>query len=159
VTDFFAYDGAAEPPTQPATSALSAAARPVLADLADEDWEALIRFAARRRHASGAVVIEAGERGAALHFIAAGEVRLRAPGQPGVPEQRRGEGELIGMVGFLDGAPSPVQAVAVGEVELLRLDRTGFDRLAAWQPRIALMLLRDLGAQIAARLRALQPAD
>ncbi len=159
MSDFFSYQSPAEPPRGKAAPA--AAALPpqwVLQELSPDDWEHVLRFAARRRQAAGSIVVPLGEREPALHLIASGQVRLEAPGQA---PMLRGEGEAFGLLSFLDGAPSAVQAVVAGNgpAELLRLTPESLQQLAAWQPRLALALLRDVAALVAARLRALQPAD
>lgn len=158
MSDFFSYQ------SKPAASAPAAAAGPVhppqaiLSDLSGEDWEHVIRYAARRRLAAGAVLVQAGESDRALHFIASGQVALQAANQPAVV---RGEGEVFGVLSFLDGEPSAVTATVApgGSAEVLRITPEALQQLAAWQPRIAMQLLRDLGAHVAARLRRLQPAD
>lgn len=150
--DFFSY-GAPAPAAAPA-----AAAAPVrlLADLGDEDWEKFIGFTAQRRYPAGAAIVHAGDRGPALFLVASGTVRVMLPGAaPAI----RGEGEVVGLLSFLDGAPHAADVLAVGEVELLMLTPDALSQLAAWQPRIAVALLRDLGANAAARLRRLQPGD
>ena len=68
------------------------------------------------------------------------------------------------MLSFLDAATSAISAssttVAVGgPAELLMLTPDRLQQLAAWQPRIAMALLRDLGVHVGARLRRLQPWD
>ncbi len=159
MSDFFSYQTPAEPPR--GRSAPAATALPpqfVLQDLPAEDWEHVLRFAARQRHAAGARIVAQGAGPAALYLIASGQVRLQAPGQA---PQLRGEGEAFGLLSFLDGAPSAVEAVVAGPgpAELLRISPEALQQLAAWQPRLALALLRDVGALVAVRLRALQPAD
>lgn len=152
--DFFSYGAA---PATPAPAPLPATA-PVrlLADLGDEDWEKFIGFTAQRRYPAGATIVRAGERGPALFLVASGTVRVLLPGAaPAV----RGEGEVVGLLSFLDAAPHAADVVAAGEVELLMLTPDALTQLAAWQPRIAVALLRDLGAHAAARLRKLQPGD
>jgi CRP-like cAMP-binding protein len=146
--DFFSYQG----DTEPAPAAAIGAA------LSGEDWEHLIRFAARRSFAPGATVLKAGERDPALHFIASGQVELQGPGKTRV---LRGEGEVFGVMSFLDGAPSAVSVVVAGPgaAELLRLTPEALQQLAAWQPRLALALMREMGAHTASRLRRLMPAD
>jgi len=81
-------------------------------------------------------------------------------GAAGAPSLR-GEGEMVGLLSFLDGAASDVtvSVAGPGAAELLLLTPDALQRLAAWQPRIAIALLRDLGANVAARLRRLQPGD
>jgi len=153
MSDFFSYK-----PASAAEPAPAAEVQGILSDLSSEDWEQFIGFAARRRYPAGAVLVRAGESDRALCFIASGQVELRGQG-PGVTF--RTEGEVFGLLSFLDGAPSAVTASvsATAPAELLRLTPEALQQLSAWQPRIALALMRDLGALVAARLRRLQPGD
>lgn len=153
MSDFFSYG-------QP--QAERSAPRAILAELSGDDWEKFIGYAARRRYPAGAVVLEAGDTSRALCFIASGQVEVRAVGAPKKAKPAlRGEGEVFGMLSFLDAAPSDISATvaAAGPAELLMLTPDTLQQLAAWQPRIAMALLRDLGAHVAARLRRLQPGD
>lgn len=154
-SDFFSYDGADPPASEP-----SRPARTILGELSGDDWAKFITYAARRRYPAGAVVVSIGEPQRALCFIASG--RVEVVGDPvASPAYRlmRGEGEVFGLLSFLDGAPSGVAATVTpeGPAELLLLTPEALQQLSAWQPRIALTLLRDLGAHVAARLRRLQP--
>jgi CRP-like cAMP-binding protein len=148
---FFGYDAGPAAPPSPA------AARTLLADLSSDEWERFIAFAARRRYAPGTTVVEAGGREPALFIVAAGRVVVQGPDGTA----QRGEGEMFGVLSFLDGAPSDVSAVVAANApaELLMLSPDALQRLAAWKPRVALALLRDLGGHVAARLRRLQPGD
>lgn len=155
MTDFFSY-GAGAPP------AAAAAPQAILGELSGEDWEKFIGFAARRRYPAGAAIVAAGAAERALFFVASGQVEIRTAGAPRrARPQIRGEGDVFGILSFLDGAPSDIDAtVAEGApAELLLLSPEALLQLAAWQPRIAMALLRDLGAHVASRLRRLQPGD
>jgi CRP-like cAMP-binding protein len=155
MSDFFSYSPAGKTAeTAPAALPL----RALLADLSSQDWEQFIAYAARRRYPAGAVIVRAGDSDAALHFIASGQVDV-TPVEGA--STRRGEGEAFGLLSFLDGAPSGITASATadGPAELLRLTPDTLQQLAAWQPRIAMALLRDLGANLASRLRRLQSCD
>jgi CRP-like cAMP-binding protein len=153
MSDFFSYSGSGAP--EPAQAAVP---RAILGDLNGEDWEKFIAHTARRRHPAGAVIVRAGDRDAALCFVASGRVELSTAAGA---RSQRGEGEVFGLLSFLDGAPSDVtvRASTDAPVELLRITPENLQQLAAWQPRIAVLLLRDLGAHAAARLRLLQPGD
>lgn len=157
--DFFRYTAPSLASAQPATPP-AAPEGPVpirlLADLGDEDWEKFIGYTARRRYPAGAVVVPFGGPSPALFFVASGSVRVAVPG---AAPTLRGEGEVVGLLSFLDGAPHAAEVSAASEVELLMLTPEGLSQLAAWQPRIAMALMRDLGAHVAARLRRLQPGD
>lgn len=152
MSDFFSYQG--KPDTTPAAQAVPG----IGTDLDEQDWEHVIRFAARRRYPPGAVLVKAGDSDRALHFIASGQVELRGPGPA---RTVRSEGEVFGVLSFLDGEPSAVtaQVAASGPAELLRITPDALQQLSAWQPRVALALMRDMGAQVSARLRRVQPQD
>lgn len=153
MSDFFSYQGKAE-----AAPAAAAPLPGIGTGLDEQDWEHIIRFAARRRYPPGAVLVKAGDSDRALHFVASGQVELRGPG---AARSVRGEGDVFGVLSFLDGEPSAVTAVvaATGPAEVLRITPDALQQLSAWQPRIALALMRDMGAQVAARLRRVQPVD
>ena len=153
MSDFFSYQSqpAAAPPPSPEPQA-------ILSELSSEEWEQFIGFTARRRYPAGALLVREGETDRALCFIASGQLEWRtADGTL----NSRGEGEVFGLLSFLDGAPSAVTArvSAAGPAELLRLTPDALQQLSAWNPRIALALMRDMGAQVAARLRRVQPTD
>ena len=155
MSDFYSYQSPAAKAPAPAPSA---DAQAILADLSSEDWEQFIGFAARRRYPAGAVLVRAGETDRALCFIASGQIELRL--DSGVVAVRS-EGAVVGVMSFLDGAPSAatISVGAAAPAELLRLTPEALQQLSAWQPRIALALMRDLGSLVAARLRRLQPGD
>lgn len=175
--DFFQYGPTPSAPPAPAPARDTAeSGRTILAELTDEDWEKFIGFAARRRYPDGAVIFEIGQAAGALGFVASGKVEVAAgpagtadPGARPVaadaatggaprPEMRE-EGDVFGMLGFLDGAPGTMRVRARGSAEVLLLTREALLQLAAWQPRIAVALLRDVGAAVATRLRRVQGGD
>jgi CRP-like cAMP-binding protein len=160
--DFFQYGPApsAPPTAPPAREASPEGGRAILAELSDDDWEKFIGFAARRRYPDGAVICDVGQAFASLGLVASGTVEV-APGSPaaGAKPELREEGDVFGMLGFLDGAAATVRVRARGSAEVLLLTREALLQLAAWQPRIAVALLRDLGAAVAARLRRVQGGD
>jgi CRP-like cAMP-binding protein len=165
--DFFQYgpSPSAAPAATPMRDSAPEGGRAILGELSDEDWEKFIGFAARRRYPDGAVIFDVGQSFGALGFVASGIVEVAAAGTgavsaPGAskPELRE-EGDVFGMLGFLDGAPSTVRVRARGSAEVLLLTREALLQLAAWQPRIAVALLRDLGFAAATRLRRVQGGD
>ena len=161
--DFFQYGPAPSAPPAPApVRDAPEGARAILGELSDEDWEKFIGFAAQRRYPAGAVIFDVGQAFGALGFVASGAVEVATPPATGTATSRpevREEGDVFGMLGFLDGAPATVRVRARGTTEVLLLTREALLQLAAWQPRIAVALLRDLGAAVATRLRRVQGGD
>lgn len=162
--DFFQYGGPAPsaPPAPAPAREPAEGGRAILGELSDEDWEKFIGFAARRRYPDGAVIFEIGQASGSLGFVASGTVEVGAAattaGAAARPELRE-EGDVFGMLGFLDGAAATVRVRARGSAEVLLLTREALLQMAAWQPRIAVALLRDLGAAVATRLRRAQGGD
>lgn len=142
--DFFGYDGVEAP--QPVDFNKN-----ILKGLGEEDWDKVLSFGAHRRYPAGSAILKAGSREALLYFIVTGAVRLSASGLR--TDEILGEGNVFGLQSFLDGEPSAIEALADGPVELLLLGPEAFDQMAAWHPRIAIQLLRDVGADLASRLR------
>lgn len=153
--DFFSYQ---PQPPQPVPAAAAAPLPAIGAELGDEEWAHVLRHAARRRYPPGAVVLKAGETERALCLVAGGTLDIAGPG---TQRSTRAEGDVLGLLGFLDGQPSAVTATvsAAGPADVVRLTPEGLQQLAAWQPRIALALLRDMGQRLAVQLRRLQPGD
>jgi signal-transduction protein with cAMP-binding, CBS, and nucleotidyltransferase domain len=139
--NFFAYGGA------PADDA-SDRNKAILKSLEEDGWEKLVAFGAVRRYQPGATILTLGSSECALHFVMAGTVRVVAGDTTSM-----NEGNVFGLSAFLDGESSAIEAVAEGAVDLFLLSRPGFEQLAAWHPRIAVTLLRDLGAELSSRLR------
>ena len=153
MSNFFSYGSAAGDDADDGNTAA------IGSSLTGDEWDHVLRFAARRRFAPGAVLLKAGDSDRALSFVASGQVELRGPERKRVV--LRGEGETFGVLSFLDGAPSAVtvSVAGVAPAEVVRLTPEALQQLAAWQPLLAIRLWQEMGAQVASRLRRLQPAD
>ncbi len=150
--NFFRYDDAA------GDSAVESN-RAILGSLRDADCDQLISLAARRKYQAGAHIIKAQDTDRAIYFIVSGSVEIVAP-EPGALSSKLAtlsEGGVFGIVSFLDGAPRGSNVIAKGPVEVLMVSKDIFEQLAAWQPRIAIALLSDIGANVAMRLRKHEP--
>lgn len=129
--------------------------RTLFARFHDGDWETLASFGAIRRYPAGATVFTADASEASLYFLGAGTVELLAavPGAVTGGRTELGPGSVFGLLGFLDSRPRGISAVALTDIETIMLERAMFDRLSAWHPRIALVILQDVAEAVAVRLR------
>lgn len=90
-----------------------------------------------------------------MFFLTTGTLKLQAS-NPGAFESASvelGPGSVFGLLSFLDGKPRGARAVAQTSIETIMLEKAMFERLAAWHPRIALVILQDLAETAALRLR------
>jgi CRP-like cAMP-binding protein len=141
--EFFGYDNATPP------SSLAAPTAATLASFAPEDWEALRAYAAERRFPPGATVLAPGDPQPTLFIVQEGSVTLS-----GSPPAEIPAGGLFGISSFLDSQPATLTARTAAGANILLLTREALTRLAAWQPRPAILLLTELGAHLAQHLRA-----
>ena len=116
------------------------------------DWAKVFTHAEPLRVGAGLAVLQAGEEDRGLYLITEGTLGVRLP---------RGETSfktidapaVVGELAFFDGLPRSATLVAETDVEAVRLDPEGFDRLAADDPDLARTLLLDLARILALRLR------
>lgn len=114
--------------------------RPVSADALQQ----LAALGRRRFFAPGDVLMRQGEPSAAMYVIAAGKVRvershrdLKGP----VVLAHLGDGEVVGEMGVLDGAPRSATVVAESHVETMELDAIALSDAMRQHPQIAAALL------------------
>jgi CRP-like cAMP-binding protein len=124
-------------------AAATATTRPELLPSASEsDWDRLLSYCSTLRFRSGETVLDTGRPDRALYILADG--RLDHATAPAV----------IGEAEFFTGLPRTHAYRAETDGELLRLNFTDFEALAAREPRIARDLLLDLGRLLALKLRS-----
>jgi CRP/FNR family transcriptional regulator, cyclic AMP receptor protein len=116
------------------------------------DWAKVFAHAEPLRVAAGLAVLQAGEEDRGLYLITEGTLGVKLP---------RGETAfktieapaVVGELAFFDGLPRSATLVAETDVEAVRIDPAGFERLAASEPELARALLVDLARILALRLR------
>lgn len=115
--------------------------------LGPDDRERLAEAIDLRRLAAGEVLFQAGAPGESLYIVRGGEVELYVKdhaGQKIVLTIAR-EGEIFGELALLDRGPRTATAIALGEAELLELDREDLLLLFQKTPAAALRLLAGMG--------------
>jgi CRP/FNR family transcriptional regulator, cyclic AMP receptor protein len=96
--------------------------------------------------------VQAGEDDRALYLLTEGTVGVRLPRDESAFKTIDAP-SVVGELAFFDGRPRSATLDAVTDVEVVRLDETGFERLAAAEPDLAHAMLRDLARILALRLR------
>lgn len=115
--------------------------------LGHEDRERLAEAVDLRRLAAGDVLFHAGVPGESLYIVRSGEIELFVKdnaGQKIVLTIAR-EGQIFGELALLDRGPRTATAVALGDTQLLELDRDDLLMLFQKTPAAALRLLAGMG--------------
>jgi CRP-like cAMP-binding protein len=116
------------------------------------DWATVFSHAEVRRVAAGLALVQAGEDDRALYLLTEGTVGVRLPRDESAFKTIDAP-SVVGELAFFDGRPRSATLDAVTDVEVVRLDEAGFERLAAAEPDLAHIMLRDLARILALRLR------
>ncbi len=100
-----------------------------LRELDKEEKAALAEKIDLLRYSSGQTVFNYGDPGHALYSVRSGEVEIYVKNDQGekIVLETSQPGDIFGEVALLDGGPRTAWVSALGEVELLRLDRAHFE--------------------------------
>lgn len=115
--------------------------------LGPDDRERLAEAVDLRRLAGGETLFQAGTPGESLYIVRSGEIELFVKdnaGQKIVLTIARA-GEIFGELALLDRGPRTATAIALGDTELLELDREDLLLLFQKTPAAALRLLAGMG--------------
>jgi CRP-like cAMP-binding protein len=116
---------------------------PFLSELAREPFLAVLRSLAVLRLEDGALVTRQGEPGEALYLVASGEVRVSVSDGEGAREVAHlHESTLFGEMALVTGQPRSASVAAVGEADVLEVNRAALGRLTAQLPVIREVLDR-----------------
>jgi len=116
------------------------------------DWAKVFAHARPVRVGAGLAVLQAGEEDRGLYLITEGTLGVRLPrGERAFKEIEAPA--VVGELAFFDGLPRSATLEATTDVEAVRLDPAGLDRLAEEEPELARAVLLDLARILALRLR------
>jgi uncharacterized membrane protein len=115
--------------------------------LTADDRASLAEAIDLRSLAAGDTLFKAGEPGEALYVVRSGEVELFIKDTAGqrIALAIAGAGEMFGELALLDSGPRTATAIALGDAELLELDRDDLLLLFQRSPAAALRLLAAMG--------------
>ena len=121
-------------------------------DATASDWATVFSHAEVRHVGAGLALVQAGEQDRALYLLTEGTVGVRLP-RDETAFKTIDAPSVLGELAFFDGRPRSATLDAVTDVEVVRLDVEGFERLHEHAPELALTMLRDLARILAERLR------
>jgi CRP-like cAMP-binding protein len=94
----------------------------------------------------GTFLIEEGQKDDAIHVLTRGrlEVLTRAGGGTWVTLHLLKEGDMVGEMGFIDGVEHSASLRALGNCDLIRLDRDSFEGLIKKDPELVYQVMRSI---------------
>ena len=119
---------------------------PLGGELSDEQCGLLASVATACAIGDGGFLIEEGQKDDALHVLINGhmEVVTQTGGGDWVSLQILREGDMIGEMGFIDGVEHSASLRAMGNCELISLDRASFEGLLQQDPDLVYKVMRAI---------------
>jgi CRP-like cAMP-binding protein len=122
-------------------------------DLSDENFDQILQYLTQKTYAADKTIIEVGKEGDSLYIIEQGKVRVYIT-LPGKEEKiilsTLTRGDYFGEMALLTGEPRSANVETISRVELLRLDKAGFEKLLELNPAI----VRSLSNMLSQRLKS-----
>jgi CRP-like cAMP-binding protein len=119
---------------------------PLGGELSAEQCELLAEVTTACAIKDGSFLIEEGHKDDALHVLVNGhmEAVTQTGGGAWVSLQILREGDMIGEMGFIDGVEHSASLRAMGNCELIRLDRASFEALLQKDPDLVYKVMRAI---------------
>jgi sigma-B regulation protein RsbU (phosphoserine phosphatase) len=112
-------------------------------------FERLAEIAVERTFHPGQVIIEEGSTGREIYLVAEGLVEVvRGEGDEAIVLAQRGAGELLGEMGFIEGAPRFATVRAVEPTRMYEFSEQALADVLAEKPMLLYRLVRALSARL-----------
>jgi CRP-like cAMP-binding protein len=126
-------------------------------ELTDEQCEKLARITTACGIKDGEFIIEEGQKDNAIHVLVDGnmEAVTRSSGGGWVTLQILRAGDMVGELGFIDGVEHSASLRALGNCELIRLERDSFEELVETEPELTYKVMRAIVREVHRILRSM----
>ncbi len=114
--------------------------------LPSKDVDAILTFARERRYADGQTIFQKGDEGSSLMAVLRGRVRVGSGSEDGkeIVLSIVETGQVLGEIALLDGRPRSTDAVAVGDCQLLVIERRDFVPYLERNPGVPIAMMSVL---------------
>jgi len=146
-----------EPRALGLAAAETLASTPLFSGMSQEALEALVAELELVQLAKDEILFHEGDPGDALYVIVEGEVAVQAEGPPRVEMARLGAGAFLGEVALMTDQPRSATVTALGDAELLRIDRATLSRVLAEHGDILTAVLRFVRERLVDRWTRTSP--
>ena len=126
-------------------------------ELSEEQCGRLASVATACAIRDGDLLIEEGQKDEAIHILVDGhmEAVARTAGGDWVTLQLLREGDMVGEMGFIDGVEHSASLRALGNCELIRLERDSFEELLKKDPELTYKVMRAIVREVHRILRGM----
>jgi CRP/FNR family transcriptional regulator, cyclic AMP receptor protein len=127
-----------------------------LQDLDESGWKTVIRYTDACSFRAGDMVVRMGDTDRSFCIVTDGQLEAVLPTENSQEYRKISlieEGSVFGEQSFLDGHPRSAHIRAVTSGRMRVMSFRAFERLAEDEPRLAQMVLIDLGRIVSERLR------
>ena len=126
-------------------------------DMSADEIEALAGLAEEKEYPRGSIIIQEDSKSRDFYVICYGRISIRLilPAMESKEEiiYTMRDGQIFGELSLVDGSPRSATVRAEDDVTVLRFDFTRMSDLLDGSPRIGYLLMRNIAAIIAARVR------
>ena len=128
----------------------------ILNDLSEDEWQTIVRSARSISFQKNEFLLQEGQADDAVYILVTGKVEVVANRSFGRLKRIAtiDEGSVFGEVAFFDKQPRSASVRAITEGRVLRISHKSFDKISAWNPRLAQQLLFEVGGILAYRFRS-----
>lgn len=134
---------------------LGGASVDVFSKLDVRDWGAFFKAGIRLDFDHNAIILQEGQPGDAVYFLAEGEVRVeQKSSNVSIELARLISGSIFGEMSFLDGADVSASVIAEGHVEVVRVSCADLKTIMDEDSRFAYHFYQSLAVALSRRLRA-----
>ncbi|MBF0456376.1 MAG: cyclic nucleotide-binding domain-containing protein [Nitrospirae bacterium] len=123
--------------------------------LDEADKELLSTLFERKNYGINDVIYNEGEKGGTLYFLLKGKVRICRINHEGdiLPYASVKQGESFGLMSFIDGTDHTAMTVADKDIEVVKMEKSDFDKLFNANPALTAKVYRNIGVQLCEIIR------
>lgn len=123
--------------------------------LKEEDIEAVIKIASVQKYKKGDLIFQENSLEEVMYIITKGQLEISAQSESGkrVTFSSVEKGMVFGEMSFLDSLPRSATVKTLEDVEVLAITKEDFEYLIETKPKIAAIVLKNLGKIMSLRLR------
>jgi CRP-like cAMP-binding protein len=108
------------------------------ADLTAEELDLVSKITSLKSFKLGETIFKESEEGQCFYVIRSGEVKacVTAPNEESFTLAMMKDGDIFGVMGFIDGRPRSATIIAVSDVETIVMQRSDFEAMVDGHPRL-----------------------